>query len=180
MTLRTLLIVVVAIAFGFACGRVSATSRPGLQPIPALDPSVPPALSIGGQPDGAGRTTAPPSPDWTDLRVSGPSQKVTRTGAVARRVGSDATLPLRGLASWFCSATSPCTAGYPASCLCAAAGPALRGLRWVTVSYGGRAVRVRIIDVCGCPGGRLLDLYRVAFARLADPGLGLITVRVWA
>lgn len=39
-------------------------------------------------------------------------------------------------------------------------------------------VRVRLVDWCACPNGRVLDLYRSAFQRLADPSRGLVKVTV--
>jgi hypothetical protein len=86
-----------------------------------------------------------------------------------------------GTASWYCGGRSACTRGYPGG-LYAAAGPALRVGDWrgrsVLVSAAGRRVAVRLIDWCACPGGRVLDLYRDAFSRLADPSRGLVRVRV--
>lgn len=87
-------------------------------------------------------------------------------------------------ASWYCGNGSACTVGYPASCLCAAAGPALRvgnwRGRWVTVTTSRASVRLRLIDTCGCPGGRALDLYGQVFAQLAPHGLsdGIVSVRI--
>jgi len=70
----------------------------------------------------------------------------------------------------------------------AAAGPELRralGRSWrgqvVTVTRGGRSVVVRLNDWCACPGGRIVDLDRRDFARLADPSRGVLKVVVsWA
>ena len=81
-------------------------------------------------------------------------------------------------------AVSPCTAGSPADRMAAAAGPALRvgswRGSWITVSAGGRSVRVQLVDVCQCYGTRLLDLYAGAFAQLAPLGRGLVVVEVTA
>ena len=87
-----------------------------------------------------------------------------------------------GTASWYCLAgRSPCTAGHPGG-LYAAAGPGLRVGDWrgrqVTVSAGGRSVTVTLIDWCACPGGRVVDLYAEAFARLAPLSRGVIAVEV--
>ena len=87
-----------------------------------------------------------------------------------------------GTASWFCLAgRSPCTRGYPGG-LYAAAGPALRVGDWrgrqVRVCAGERCVTVELIDFCACPGGRVIDLYADAFARLAPLSRGVVTVSV--
>ena len=62
----------------------------------------------------------------------------------------------------------------------AAAGPALRVGDWrgrtVTVTAGGRSVRVTLIDWCACPDGRLIDLYAGAFSRLAPLSRGVVRV----
>jgi hypothetical protein len=86
-----------------------------------------------------------------------------------------------GTASWYCSSTSACTRGYPASGAYAAAGselriPGWRG-RWVLVCAG-RCVQARLIDACACPGERIIDLYRGVFAELAPPSRGVIRVSV--
>lgn len=87
-----------------------------------------------------------------------------------------------GEASWYCSSTSPCTVGYPAGSMAAAAGRELRvgdwRGSWVTVRYGDKSVRVRLVDTCGCPGRRIIDLYRKPFSKLADPSVGWIEVEV--
>jgi rare lipoprotein A (peptidoglycan hydrolase) len=46
------------------------------------------------------------------------------------------------------------------------------------VTVGGHAVRVELTDWCGCPNGRVIDLARTAFARLAPPSRGLVRVVV--
>ena len=83
-------------------------------------------------------------------------------------------------ATWYCLAgRSRCTRGVPASCLCAAISPDLR--RWagssLLVSYGGRSVRVRIVDcLCSRMGG--IDLYASAFRRLAPLSVGVLRVQI--
>ena len=49
---------------------------------------------------------------------------------------------------------------------------------WATVTYRGRSVRVHGTTQCGCPGGRVIDLSRDAFAALAPLSVGLIRVTV--
>lgn len=67
----------------------------------------------------------------------------------------------------------------------AAAGPALRALlgpgwrgKKVRACRDGRCVTVRLTDWCACKGNRVIDLDVRSFARLADPGRGVIKVRV--
>jgi rare lipoprotein A (peptidoglycan hydrolase) len=66
----------------------------------------------------------------------------------------------------------------------AAAGPALRralGAKWrgqrVTVCTL-ECVTVRLTDWCACHHGRVIDLDRRDFAKLDDPGFGVIPVMV--
>lgn len=84
-------------------------------------------------------------------------------------VPNTATSTVVGTATWYCGAGSPCTRGYPAGGLYAAAGSELRAWRGrlVRVRSGTRSVVVRIIDVCACPGVRIIDLYRAAFQQLS-------------
>lgn len=79
-----------------------------------------------------------------------------------------------GGASWYCKpGRSACTVGHRGG-LYAAAGPRLRALlgprymgKTVTVWWGSSHVAVTVIDWCGCPDGRVLDLYADAFEALA-------------
>ena len=144
--------------------------------------------SLGGSPERPGVQPEPGA--GTSGPRSRPSRPVVRLPANPPRVVALNERPLvpsvrggsvSGTASWFCGAGSACTHGYPASGLYAAAGPALRVGAWrgrlVRVASGGRMVVVRLIDWCACPR-RLVDLYRSAFSRLADPSRGLIKVTV--
>ena len=93
-----------------------------------------------------------------------------------------APAPITGTATFYCQPSrSACTRGYPASGPYAAAGPALRvgkwRGRWVTVRASGRAIRVRLVDWCACPG-RLIDLYGSQFSRLAPLSRGVLRVSV--
>lgn len=112
-----------------------------------------------------------------------------RQSSPARRTDPGSTPGLvahSGIASWYCEpGRSACTAGYPAGCLCAAASTPLRaalGAGWrgarIRVSLGTAAVTVALVDTCGCPGGRLVDLYAAAFGRLAPLGAGVARVEV--
>jgi hypothetical protein len=86
-----------------------------------------------------------------------------------------------GVASWYCSSSSPCTPGYSASGMWAAAGPGLQVGSWfgrtITVSSGTTSVQVTLIDACSCGGGAVLvDLYASAFSQLAPTSTGQINV----
>jgi len=47
----------------------------------------------------------------------------------------------------------------------------------VEVAYGGRVIRVAVWDRGPYVDGRALDLSRAAFAALADPSMGVLSVR---
>lgn len=141
-------------------------------------------------PDAPGRTAAPSSAGaatpWPVL-VSPPAARdddvrPRHVRAPAVTMPAPTALPAlaarrRGVASWYC-----CTRGFDAGDLVAAAGPALRVGHWrgrvVTVSANGRSIRVRLVDWCGCPGRRVIDLQPAAFARLAPLSRGLVDVVV--
>jgi rare lipoprotein A (peptidoglycan hydrolase) len=77
---------------------------------------------------------------------------------------------IAGIASWY--------AYHPGQ---AAAGPRLRaalGSHWRGRVVRVNGIRVRLTDWCGCPSGRVIDLHRADFARLARPSAGLIRVIV--
>ena len=94
----------------------------------------------------------------------------------------DTSTSVSGTASWFCGGGSACTRGYPPGTFAAAAGPALRVGDWrgriVKVCSGGRCVKVQLVDWCFCGSGRVIDLYRSAFSRLANPSRGLLRVSI--
>jgi len=78
-----------------------------------------------------------------------------------------------GVATWYAWRSGEAAAGGP---LRDALGPDWRG-RLVTVTGPtGAVVVVRLTDWCACPGGRIIDLDRRAFATLADPALGVLKV----
>lgn len=87
----------------------------------------------------------------------------------------------RGTATWYClSGSSACTHGYDQAGLVAAIDSDLgfgKGDR-IRVRYGDASVTVVVVDVCRCPGDRLIDLTSGAFRRLADLDLGVIPVLV--
>lgn len=145
--------------------------------------------SVGSAVPGMGtladdRRTMRPLPDRSPLpgrpfvAVPSPRLVVVRPGIDRPSNGGGS---IRGQASWYCGHGSACTVGFLRGGLYAAAGPALRVGDWrgriVVVHALGRSVRVRLIDWCACPH-RLLDLYRDAFSRLADPSRGLVKVTV--
>lgn len=98
--------------------------------------------------------------------------------------GEVGTALVSGTSTWYCDPPRwpRCTAGYPEGSMVAAAGSELQheGWRgsWVRVSHGGRSVVVQLVDTCACRGGRVIDLYAVAFRQLAPQALGEIDVEV--
>lgn len=118
----------------------------------------------------SGRSTPSPTRPVVPVPVT-PVIVVPRTAPTVRTTGHS----LRGPASWYC-----CTKGHPSG-LYAAAGPALRVGNWRgrQVHIAGISQPVTLIDWCGCPGGRLIDLYPDAF-RLVAPlsrGVTMVTIR---
>ena len=96
--------------------------------------------------------------------------------------GGGSSIRARGSASWYClPGTSACHYAYSGG-MYAAAGPELRKGDWrgrrVTVCNGGDCIRVTLIDWCGCPGNRVIDLYSDAYRRLAPLSSGTIPVTV--
>lgn len=129
--------------------------------------------------------TATPSPTAVNVAASeGPSGLTSsmsatqaRTEALGAMVAAQGVL-LGGTASWYCG--DVCTRGYPDG-MYAAAGRELQ-----TGDWRGRTVKVcavecidvKLIDVCECPGARIIDLYRSAFDRIGDPRRGILAVTV--
>jgi rare lipoprotein A (peptidoglycan hydrolase) len=93
---------------------------------------------------------------------------------------------IRGTATWYCNdgqrGTSYCTRGYGPDDMVAAIDTDLgfdKGdVVLVRSLAGDEQVTVTIVDVCGCPGSRLIDLTSGAFRRLAPLGLGVLPVTV--
>jgi len=88
----------------------------------------------------------------------------------------------RGSATWYClDGVSSCHYARSGG-MYAAAGSELRKGDWrgrtVTVCAGSDCIRVTLIDWCGCPGNRVIDLYGDAFRRLAPLGAGIVPVTV--
>lgn len=156
----------VVIGFLVAVNVVHAAPRTTVLPPPAdvssfgaplagpLSETVDPVDAVGSGAPQLRDTAKPSSSDASAVSTPSPA----RTRAVS------------GVASW-----------YRVAGLVAAAGPALRHGHWrgstVLVSANGRSVRVTLVDWCACPQ-RLIDLSRTAFARLADPSVGLVRVTV--
>jgi hypothetical protein len=99
--------------------------------------------------------------------------------------GSGGAAPrYRGTATHYClpgqRGTAYCTRGYGPEDMVAAIDTDLGFDKGdvVTVRFGDKAVTVRIVDVCGCPGNRIIDLTSGAFRRLAPLGLGVLPVTV--
>jgi hypothetical protein len=107
-----------------------------------------------------------------------PVDPPTKPSTSSRRVS--------GKATWYCVAgVSDCHYKYPdrgGADLYAAAGGEIRIGKWrgrvVNVCAGSKCVRVKLVDWCGCPGSRIIDLYGDAFRRLAPLGRGVVRVTV--
>lgn len=147
--------------------------------VPSRDLSATPGPSAG--------LPGAPLPEAGDrLRPPAPPQPPAVANVATSEGLQSPTAPMpaprfRGLATWFClSGSSACTHGYDQADLVAAIDSDLgfsKGDR-VIVRYGERAVTVTVVDVCRCPGDRLIDLTSGAFRRLADLDLGVIPVLV--
>lgn len=169
-------------AAGFAAGHAAAAPRS------SVDVPIPASLfhAVSSEDDHGGSVGLPGS--WGVVAGHGQRRPTSR----APRQAAPSPAPVRpvplysaptpsgagarlvhGTASWYDGAT-------------AAAGPALRVGHWrgsrVRVCSGSRCVVVVLGDWCQCywktPAERVIDLPRWAFARLADPGRGLVTVTV--
>lgn len=163
--------VVLAIAWAFAAGwmagHADAAAPRSAQPVPSPIPA--------GLAELTGAPILSALPD--------PFDHPTRRAGSHSLPGDRPTLA--GVSSWYCSSSSPCTRGYGPDDLVGAAGPALRaalGPDWrgrvVTVVAGGRSVAIELVDICRCPGDRVVDLTSGAFTRLAPLARGLVRVTV--
>ncbi len=124
---------------------------------------------------------ATPTPRPTP-RPQAPSTRSSGGGGGGGSGGGGGGSSVSGPASWYClPGTSACHYQYSGG-MYAAAGPALRVGSWrgrtVRVCGGGNCVSVKLIDWCGCPNGRVIDLYSDAFRRLAPLSSGVIRVTV--
>lgn len=154
------------------------------------------AYQAGRSPSESGRASmsgAPPSVSPTP-RLSPPRTSTGKHAAASPRPAPSRKAPSRGApvasgtritavqyavrSTWYCDPPrSRCTAGYPSDGLYAAISPDLRTWtgRLVRVRYGGSTVTVRVVD-CDCAAEHSIDLYAVAFRRLAPLSVGEITV----
>ncbi len=100
--------------------------------------------------------------------------------AVFHPSGDEPAATYGGTATWYCSATSPCTRGYGPGDMVAAIDPTLgipKGTR-LRVTHDGRSVNVTVVDVCACGGARIIDLTSGAFQQLAPLSRGVIDVAI--
>lgn len=137
----------------------------GSQPVPA--PALASRVAAAGGPTPARLMPPDGTPRITGTRVTGQVESP-----------HPAATTLEGTATWYCSASSACTAGYGPSDLVGAIDPTLgigKGAN-VTVTHDGRSVTVKVVDVCACAGRRLIDLTSGAFSRLAPLSAGVIDV----
>jgi hypothetical protein len=135
-----------------------------------------PRLALSGAPLGTSRSHQ--QPDALDASRS--------WSGVERRSPAGGAPRIRGTATWYCNdgqrGTSSCTRGYGPEDMVAAIDTDLgfdKGdVVLVRSLAGDEQVTVTIVDVCGCPGSRLIDLTSGAFRRLAPLGTGVLPVTV--
>lgn len=93
---------------------------------------------------------------------------------------------VKGKATWYCVAgRSSCHYKYPdraGNDFYAAAGSEIRKGNWrgrnVKVCDSNNCITVKLVDWCGCPGSRIIDLYGDAFEALGNLGQGVMRVTV--
>jgi len=157
MVRRLLLVAAIAIT-------VAATPRSLPRTGDDAGPASPSLLATG---------TEAPRPTAAERPVGGSPR---HRSVQSRPVPAGAAPQLIVRVTWYCGHGSRCTRGYGAGCLCAAASPDLGSWlgKLVTVRRADRSVTVRIVD-CNCRAHRALDLYAIAFARLAPLSVGTFT-----
>jgi hypothetical protein len=162
--------VVLGLAIGVWLARSVATPRPARSTVPiARDVSERRGDASAGLPAAPRQNGAAGGP--------GPSRRL------APALPETATSDVHGTATWLCDPPKypRCTRGYGESSFVAAAGSEIprswRG-RLVRVWHEGRHVDVRLVDSCACKDARVIDLYAIAFRRLAPTSLGEIFVTV--
>jgi hypothetical protein len=172
-----LLGVLIVLATLFALAVITA-------PREAADPTTEATRDVSGLRDGA---SGPPLLGAPLPLVETPSSAGAMAGSIPATDGGAPALEggigtalVGGTATWYCSSTSPCTRGYGPSDMVAAIDPTLGIAKGdqVTVRHDGRAITVRIVDVCACAGERLIDLTSGAFAQLAPLSRGVIPVTI--
>jgi hypothetical protein len=160
-------IVAIALAFALAFWAASKLAEgAALAPRETANPTTDSARDLSGSVAG---TSGWPFPGAPDTAIAGPLWAGTATFYCATK----AEYPPDG---------SPCTAGYEPGDLVAAIDSDLgiqEGTRVTVRSQAGDGqVTVRIVDVCECPGERLIDLSAAAFQRLAPLAYGVIPVTI--
>jgi rare lipoprotein A (peptidoglycan hydrolase) len=162
----------------------------GCSPAPTPAPTPPPVLaqpSASTHQDVADVIYEPvaPSTHLQDLPRRAIQAPVRiQTNPPVRPPRSSKGSSISGQASWYCRAgISICHHSYPPGSMVAAAGPGLRIGKWrgrtVTVTSGGRSIRVKLVDWCQCGNGvHLIDLYSAAFQKLAPLSSGVVRVTV--
>lgn len=182
MTRQVAAALLAGLILGFAIARATtATSRPAREPSPTdLRPVVVPTLAATPTFGAAPSLLPPPEAAGTQ-----PTATVAASEPESEPAPGPTPVPpapgriVAGTASWYClPGVSACTAGYAASGLYAAAGPALRVGAWRGRYVMVNGLRVRLIDWCQCPSGRIIDLYASVFGQLAPLSRGTITVTV--
>lgn len=127
----------------------------------------------------------PPKPRETKIRAQiEPQARVIKIKPPpVKKTNHPGNGSIRGVASWYCSASQPvCHYQYPPGSMVAAAcgrlrsamGPNWRG-KTVTVVRGSRSVNVKLVDYCAHPD-RVLDLYYEPMSRLGGTGILNVTV----
>ncbi len=177
--------ILIAIVLAFVCGvLLGATVRAGLSETKGSRvPSHTEGSGFGSPAPTAGPYSAflgwaepserPESSTPTPTVEPSATPKVVKKRAV---VPASARFSVSGTATWWDTfGSGSYAAAGPA--LIRAMGPGYLG-RWVTVCSGGSCVRAHLTTSCKCPGGRVIDLAKSLFAQLADPGLGVIPVKV--
>lgn len=165
------LIVFMALALAAVAALDDAAPRGGPDPTLAGQARVLPRASYVPVPE--------PSPARTNVVRSERLASARRTTPTPGRAAP--SVRVRGKATWYCGAGSRCPRGHAPGELVAAIDR--KDTPWdkgdvVTVTYRGRSVTVRIVDVCACKGSRVIDLSAAAFRALAPLSRGVITVTV--
>jgi hypothetical protein len=179
-------ILAIALAFALSFWVASklaegAALAPRSAPVPTV--TEPSASGSDVAPGGAGSARA--LGDASGPGLSGAPELAT-TGAPPVAI---AGTRWAGTATFYCATKaeyppdgSLCTAGYQPGDLVAAIDSDLgipEGTRVIVRSQAGDGqVTVRIVDVCDCPGERLIDLTAAAFKRLAPLDYGVIPVTI--
>ena len=190
--LAALSALVVALAFAALVGIAAPRSAPESLPLATQWPTGAPHVGERLDPgDGNQGGFSPEDLNLPRLTSGGaPSQPAVANVATSEGLsGLTTSVPaptprpdrFRGTATWYClSGKSVCTAGYGGTDMVAAIDTDLGFHKGdvIRVRYGGYSAIVTIVDVCGCPGERLVDLTSGAFACLADRNLGVIPVTI--